>query len=185
MIPQHMSKLMHTLTTKDQDTLIPGTISIPLERHTLPSNLSKQTTPTFGLNSSGDKTSGKLTKEEYTTAQTLAGGLYWTPSILTTYSTNKRPASLLLLQQLPQHFSSFLPAPTPQIIQLQWKDNRKKLMLLLTKPSRKRKGLTSSILLMAPSKETLHSCSMETETKPTSSLSVGTYGQQSTKTMTL
>jgi len=181
-ISQYTSKLRHTSTTKDQDTLIPGTTSIPLERHTLLSNLSKPTTPTTGSNSSGDKTSGKPMKEEYTTAQTSAGGMNQTLSI---HITLKKPASLSLSQQLPQHFNSFLSNPTPQIIQPQWKDNRKKLTLLLAKPNRKRRGLRSSVIpLMALSKETLHLCSMETETRPASSFSIGTYGQQSTEPMT-
>jgi len=136
-------------------------------------------TPTTGSNSSGDKTSGKPTKEAYTTVQKSAGGSYQTLSTLTTSFTNKRPASLSLSQQLPQHFSSFLPTPTPQIIQLQWKDNRRKLMSLLAKPSKKCRGLTSSVIpLTALSKKTLHLCSMETETKPPSSYSTGNYGMQ-------
>jgi len=141
--------------------------------------------PTTGSNSSGDKTSGKPIKEAYTMAQTSAGGSYQTLSILTTYFTNKRPASLSPSQQSPQHFSSFLPTPAPQIIQPQWKDNRKRLTLLLAKPRKKCRGLTSSAIpLTALSKETLHSYSMETETRPASSYSIGTYGQQSTEPMT-
>ena len=180
-ISQYTSKLRHTSTTKDQDTLIPGTTSIPLERHTLLSNLSKPTTPTTGSNSSGDKTSGKPMKEEYTTAQTSAGGMNQTLSI---HITLKKPASLSLSQQLPQHFSSFLSTPTPQIIQPQQKDNRKKLMSLLAKPRRKCRGLTSSIPLTALSKEILHSYLMETEAKPASSSLIGIYGWQSIETIT-
>jgi len=143
------------------------------------SNSSRPTEPTIGLDSASDKTSGKPIKQAYTTAQTSAGGSYQTLSIPTTSFMNKRPASLLLLQQ-------FLPAPTPQTIQPQWKDNRKKLMSLLAKPSRRHRGLTSSpIPLTVLSKETLHLCSMETETKPANSYLAGTYGQQSIRKTTL
>jgi len=142
-------------------------------------NSLRPTTPTTGSNSSGDKMSGKPIKEAYTMAQTSAGRSYQTLSTPTTSFTNKRPASLLLSQQLPQHFSSFLPAPTPQIIQPQWKDNRKKLTSLLGKPKEMHRGsMLSLIPLMALSKETLHSYLMETETKPPSSYSIGTYGMQ-------
>jgi len=147
-----------------------------------PLNSLKLMTPITGSSLSEDKTLGKPTKEEYTTDQMLAGGSYQTLSTPTTYFMNKRPASLSLSQQLPQHFSSFLPTPTPQIIQPQWKDNRKKLMSLLAKPSRRRRGSTSLVIQMAHSKETLHLCSMETETRPENSYSAGTYGQQSIKT---
>ena len=112
-------------------------------------------------------------------AQTLAGGSYQTLSTPITSFTNKRPTSLLLSQQLPQHFSSFLSAPTPQIIQPQWKDNRKKLMSLLGKPKETRRGSMSSLIpLMALLKEILHLYLMETETRPPSSYSIGTYGTQ-------
>jgi len=182
-ISQNTLKLTFTLMIKDKDTLIPGTTLIPQQSN--PSNSSKLTTPTTGSNLSEDKTSGKPTKEEYTMDQMLAGGSYQTLSILTTYSTNKRLASLSLLQQLPQHFSSFLPTPMPQIIQLQWKDNKRKLMSLLAKPSRKHRGLTSSVIpLMALLKETLHQCSMETKIKPANSSSIGHCGRRSTETMT-
>jgi len=117
MISQNMSKLMHTLTIKDQDIPIPDTTLTHQQRHTLLLNSLKQTTPTTRSSLSGDKTLGKLAKEEYTTNHLSAGGLNQTLSTQTTYPTFKRPVSLLLLQQLPQHFNSFLPAPTPQIIQ--------------------------------------------------------------------
>jgi len=185
MISQSTLKLTYTLTIKDQDILTLDTTLIPQGNNMHLSNSSKPMAPTTGSNSSGDKTSGKPIKEAYTMDQMSAGGSYQTLSILTTYSTNKRPASLSLSQQLPPNFNNFLPAPTPQIIQPQWKDNRKKLTLLLVKPSRMRRGLTSSILLMVLSKKTLHSCSMETETRPASSYSIGTYGQQSTEPTTL
>jgi len=185
MISQYMSKLTYTLTIKDQDTPTPGTTSMLQQRHTLLLNSSKQTTPTTGLNLSGDKTLGKLAKEEYTMHHSLAGGSNQTLSTQTTHSMLKRPASLLLSQQLPQHFSSFLPTPTPQIIQPQWKDNKRKLMSLLAKPSKMRRGLMlSPIPLMVLSKETLQLCLMEIETQPTSSFSIGTYGQQSIVSMT-
>jgi len=163
MISQYMSKLMHTSMTKDQDTLILGTISIPLEKHMLLLNSSKQITPTTGSNSSGDKTSGKPTKEEYTTAQTSAGGSNQTLSTQTTHSTFKSPVSLSLSQQLPQHFSNFLPAPIPQIIQLQWKDNRKKLTLLLAKSSKKHRGLTLLLIPLCCGQSPRH---LENQSKP-------------------
>jgi len=179
MISQSTLKLMHTSTIKDQDILTPDTTLIPKGKHTHLSNLLRLMTPITGSNSSGDKTSGKPIKEAYTTAQMSAGGSYQTLSIPTTYFMNKRLASLSLLQQLPQHFSSFLPTPTPQIIQPQWKDNRKKLTSLLAKPSRKRRGSMLSLTpLTALSKETLHLYSMETETRLPSSYSIGTYGTQ-------
>jgi len=182
-ISQHMLKQTFTLTIKDQDTPIPGITLTPQQSNLL--NSSKLMTPTIGSSSSENKTLGRPTKEEYTMDYSSAGGSNQTLSTQTTHFTHKRPASLLPLQQLPQHFSSFLPAPTPQIIQPQWKDNRKKLMSLLAKPSKKRRGLTSSVIpLTALSKETLHSCLMETETRPASSFSIGTYGQQSTKPIT-
>jgi len=184
MISQNTLKLTYTSTIKDQDIPTPDTTLIHQENSTRLSNSSRPTEPTIGLNSASDKTSGKPINQAYTTAQTSAGGSYQTLSIPTTAFTNKRPASLSLSQQLPQHFSSFLPAPTPQIIQPQWKDNRKKTSLL-AKPSRRHKGLTSSIHLTVLSKETLHLCSIETETKPANSYSDGTYGQQSIRRMTL
>jgi len=95
-----------------------------------------QTKPTIGSNLSGDKIPGKLAKEEYTTDHLLAGGSNQTLSTQTTHSMLKRLASLSLSQQLPQHFSRFLPAPIPQIIQLQWKDNKKKLMSYWPSPAR-------------------------------------------------
>jgi len=155
------------------------------QKHMLLSNSSKLTTPTTGSSLSGDKTLGKLAKKEYTTDHLSAGGSNQTLSTQTIHFMFKRPASLLLSQQLPLHFSSFLPNPTPQIIQLQWKDNRKKLMSLLAKPSKKHRRLTLSVIpLTALSKETLHLCLMETEPRPASSYSIGTYGQQSTEPMT-
>jgi len=149
------------------------------------SNSSKPTTPTTGSNSSGDKTSGKPIKEAYTMDQKSAGGSYQTLSIPTTsFTNNKRPASLSLLQQLPQHFSSFLLDPTPQIIQLSWQDNRKILMSLLAKHRQTRRGLTSSITLTAHSKEICPPYSMETGRRLASSYFNGDYGKQSTETMT-
>jgi len=184
-ISQHTLKQMLTSVIKDQDILTLD-ITLTLQKDSDPLNSSKPMTPITGSNLSEDKTLGKLTKEEYMTDHKLAGGSYQTLSIPTTSFISKRPVSLSLLQQLPQHFSSFLPAPTPQTIQLQWKDNRKKLTLLLAKPSKKHRGLTSSLIpLTVLSKEILHSYLMETETSPASSYSDGTYGQQSTKPMTL
>jgi len=175
MISQRMSKQTSTSTTKDQDIQIPD-ITLILPQSNL-SNSSKLTTPTSGPNLSEDKTFGKLTKEEYTMDHSLAGGSYQTLSIPTTSFTNKRPASLSLSQQLPPNFSSFLPAPTPQIIQLQWKDNRKKLMSLLAKPSRMRRGSTLSLIpLTAYSKETLHSYLRGTETNPQVPTPMGPIG---------
>jgi len=186
MISQNTLKLTYTSTIKDQDIQTPDTTLIPRENNTSLSNLSRPTAPTIGSDSAKQTTSGKPIKEAYTQAQTSAGGSYQTLSIPTTASTNKRPASLLLSQQLPQHFSSFLLTPTPQIIQPQWKDNRKILTSLLGKPNKKRRGSTLSLVpLTAHSKETLHSYSMETETRLPSSNSIGTYGTQSTETMTL
>jgi len=177
MISQHTSKSTYIFTIKDQDILTQDTTLIPVLNDL--SNSSKPTAPTTGSNSSGDKTSGKPIKEAYTMDQTLAGGSYQTLSTLTISFTNKRPASLSLLQQLPQHFNSFLPAPTPQIIQTQWKDNRKKLMSLLVKPRKERRGSTLLLIpLTAHLKETLHSYLMETETKLPSSYSIGTCGMQ-------
>jgi len=183
-ISQSMLKLTHTSTIKDQDIPTLDTTLIPQGNNMHLLNSSRPTAPTTGLNSSSDKTSGKPIKEAYTTAQTSAGGSYQTLSTQTTSFTNKRPAPLSLSQQLPQHFSSFLPAPTPQIIQPQWKDNRKKLTSLLAKPSKKhRESMSSPIPLTVLSKETLHLYSMETETKLPNSYSIGTYGHQSTETM--
>jgi len=85
MISQHMSKLTHTLKIKDQDILTPDTTLISQEENDL-SNSFKQTTPIFGSNSSPDKTSGKLIKEAYTTAQISAGGSYQTVTLLGTWS---------------------------------------------------------------------------------------------------
>jgi len=170
MISQHTSKLMYTLKIKDQDILKQDTTLIQNTAKDL-SNLSKPTTPIIGSDFAIEhKTSGKQPKQEYALDHKSAGGSYQTLSIPTTFFTNKRPASLSLSQQLPQHFSSFLPAPTPQIIQPQWKDNRKILTSLLANPRQKHRGLTSSITLTVLSKETLHSYSMETGTRPASSL---------------
>jgi len=178
-ISQNTLKLMYTLMIKDQDIPILDITLIPQRNNTHLLNSSRPTAPITGSNSSGDKMSGRPIKEAYTTTQTLAGRSYQTLSIPTTSFTNKRPASLLPLQQLPQHFSSFLPAPTPQIIQLQWKDNRKELMSLLGKPNKTHRGSTlSPIPLMALSKEILQSYSMETGTKPANSFLAGTYGNQ-------
>jgi len=178
-ISQNTLKSTYTLTIKDQDILTPDTTLIPKENTTCLSNSLRPTEPIIGLDSTTETTSGKPIKQAYTTAQKSAGGSYQTPSIPTTASTNKRPASLSLLQQLPQHFSSFLLAPTPQIIQPQWKDNRKKLTSLLVKSSKKRRGsMSSRTPLMAPSREILHLYSMETETRLPSSYSIGTYGTQ-------
>jgi len=170
MISQNTLKSMSTSTIKDQDILTPDTTLIPQRNNMHLSNSLKPTTPITGSNSSGDKTSGKPTKEAYTTDQKSAGGSYQTLSIPITSFTNKRPVSLSLSQQLPPNFSSFLPAPTPQIIQPQWKDNRKRLTSLLAKHRQMRRGLTSSAIpLMVHSKETLHSCLMETGTRPANS----------------
>jgi len=179
MIFQSMLKLTYTSTIKDQNIPIPDTTLIPQGHNKRLLNSSRPTAPTTGSNSSGDKTSGKPTKEAYITAQTLAGGSYQTFSTPTTSFTNKRPVSLSLSQQLPQHFSSFLSAPTPQIIQPQWQDNRKKLMSLLDKPSKKRReSMLSLTPLTALLKEILHLYLMETETRLPSSYSIGTYGTQ-------
>jgi len=183
MISQNTLKLTYTSTIKDQDILTPDTTLTPQRNDMHLSNSSRPMAPTTGLNSSSDKTSGKPIKKAYIQAQTSASGSYQTLSTPITSFTNKRPTSLSLSQQLPQHFSSFLPAPTPQIIQPQWKDNRKKLMSLLGKPNKKHRGLISlPVPLTVLSKETLHRYSMETETKPANSFLVGTYGHQSTGT---
>jgi len=178
-ISQNMLKLTYTLTIKDQDIPTQDITLTPQEDSTRLSNLSRPTELTIGLDSVSDKTSGKPINQAYTTAQTSAGGSYQTLSIPTISFTNKRPASLLLSQQLPQHFNSFLLAPTPQIIQPQWKDNRKELTSLLAKSSKKRRGsMSSQAPLVALSKETLHLYLMETETKLPSSYLARTYGLQ-------
>jgi len=162
-----MSKQTPTSTIKDTNTQTLGTILILQQRD--PLNSSMQTRLTTGSNSLGEKTLGKPIKEAYTTDCSSAGGEKQISSTQITNFTLKRPASLLLSKQLPQHFSNFLPDPTPQIIQLQWQDNRKKLMSLLAKPSKMRRGLTSLLIpLTAPSKETLHLCLMETGPRPAS-----------------
>ena len=181
MISQSMSKLMYTSTIKDQDILTQDITLINQEDNMHLSNSLRPMAPITGSDSAEKITSGKPIKEAYTQAQTSAGGSYQTLSTPTTSFTNKRPASLSLSQQLPQHFSSFLPTPTPQIIQPLWKDNRKKLTSLLAKPSRmhrRRGSVLSQTPLTALSKETLHLYSMETETKLSSSYSIGTYGTQ-------
>ena len=140
-----------------------GYTLISQKNSTYLSNSSRPMAPTTGSNLSGYKTSGRPINKAYTTNQTSAGGSPQTLSTPTISFTNKRPASLSLSHQLPQHFSSFLHAPTPQIIQPQWKDNKKTLMSLLAKPRQKHKGLTSSATpLTAPSKETLLSYLLET-----------------------
>jgi len=163
-----MSQGTYTSKIKDQDTRI---LDISLTQHMErdPSNSFKLTTPITGSDSAETKTLGKQIYQEYTTDQKSAGSSSLIHSIPTTFFMNKKPASLILSQQLPLHFSSFLPAPTPQIIQPSWKDNRKILTSLLAKPRQMRRGLTSSITLTAHSKETLHSYSMEIGTKPASS----------------
>jgi len=145
--------------------LTPGITLTPQEDNTSLSNSFKQTTPIFGSNFTNTTTPGLLTREESSeTTQISAGGLSSILSIPTTYSTNKRPTSLSLSHQLPPHFSSFLPAPIPQIIQPSWKDNRKILTSLLARTRQTHRGLTlSPTPLTAHSKETLLLYLLETE----------------------
>jgi len=72
---------MHTLKAKDMEIPTLDTMSIPYQRNTSLSNLSKQMTLIFGYNSIGRITLGPQTKEESSRqAPTSAGRTKQTPS---------------------------------------------------------------------------------------------------------